>query len=95
MDKATERRVQVERRYQSVVLSLCAGCVLWILSTLLSLNGGISRLQARIDQFDVQLALMYRASDARRDMTDLSTRITSNDRRIERLEQRLEAQGVQ
>lgn len=90
MDQDTERKVQRERRYQSVVLSLCAGGMLWILQTLLSFSGDIGRIQERIGSLDTQLSLMYRASDARRDMADLNIRIANSERRIERLEQKIE-----
>lgn len=86
-----DRKVQRERRYQSIMLSVCAGGMLWILQTLVSLSTDIASIKPRIDALDVQLSLMYRASDARRDIADITARMTVTERRIERLEHRLEA----
>lgn len=82
-------KVQRERRYQSVMLSLCAGGMLWILQTLVSLSSDIAGIKPRIDALDVQLSLMYRASDARRDAADMAARMTLSERRIERIEAKL------
>ena len=86
-----DRKVQRERRYQSIMLSVCAGGMLWILQTLVSLSTDIASIKPRIDALDVQLSLMYRASDARRDIADITARMTVTKRRIERLEHRMEA----
>ncbi len=82
-------KVQRERRYQSVMLSVCAAGMLWILQTLVSLSSDIAGIKPRIDALDVQLSLMYRASDARRDIADVSARLGASERRIERIEARL------
>lgn len=79
-------KVQRERRYQSVMLSVCAAGMLWILQTLVSLSADIAGIKPRIDALDVQLSLMYRASDARRDAADMAARMTLSERRIERIE---------
>ncbi len=86
-----DRKLQRERRYQSIMLSVCAGGMLWILQTLVSLSTDIASIKPRIDALDVQLSLMYRASDARRDIADITARMTVTERRIERLEHRMEA----
>ena len=86
MDHDAERKVQRERRYQSVVLSLCAAGMVWVLQALLSFSADMGRVQERIASMDMQLSLMYRASDARRDIADVSARIAASERRIERLE---------
>ena len=79
-------KVQRERRYQSVMLSLCAAGMVWILQSLLSFSADMGRVQERISAVDMQLSLMYRATDARRDIADVSARIAASERRIERLE---------
>lgn len=86
-------RVQRERRYQSVMLSVCAAGMLWILQTLVSLSSDIAGIKPRIDALDVQLSLMYRASDARRDIADISARLSASERRIERIEVRMREPG--
>ena len=90
MDHDAERKVQRERRYQSIMLSLCAAGMVWILQTLVSFSGNIGRIQERISSLDSQVSLMYRASDARRDIADLNFRIASYEHRIERLERKSE-----
>ena len=82
-------KVQRERRYQSVMLSVCAAGMLWILQTLVSLSADIAGIKPRIDALDVQLSLMYRASDARRDAADMAARMALSERRIERIEAKL------
>lgn len=79
-------KVQRERRYQSIMLSLCAAGMVWILQSLLSFSADMGRVQERISAVDMQLSLMYRATDARRDIADVSARISASERRIERLE---------
>lgn len=79
-------KVQRERRYQSIMLSLCAAGMVWILQTLLSFSADMGRMQERISAVDMQLSMMYRAADARRDIADVSARIAASERRIERLE---------
>ena len=84
-----EKRVQRERRYQSVMLTACITLVVWMLQTMLALSNNIAAIKPRVDAIDVQLSLMYRASDARRDNSDIAARMTSLESRIDRVERRI------
>ena len=90
MDDLGEKRVQRERRYQSVLLTMCSAGMIWLLQTILSISSDIARIQPRIDALDVQMSLMYRASDARRDNDGIAARMGGLETRVERLERRHE-----
>lgn len=85
-----ERRVQWERRAQSVMLSLVSAAIIWGVSTLASVDRAIAGLQPRIDSLDVQIAGAYRASEARLAVDGMTARITATEQRVERVDRRLD-----
>lgn len=93
MDELHEKRIQLERRYQTVMLTACSVLVGWVLQTMLSLSTDIAAIKPRVDAIDVQLSLMYRASDARRDNSDMAARIGGLEARIERVERRINGEA--
>lgn len=81
---------RTERWVQNLMLAVIAAMCGWVLNTLGDVSEGVANLRPRMEQMEVQLALTYRASDARRDNADTSARISALESRIARLERSIE-----
>lgn len=77
-------------RYTEIALlgmvNIAAGCILKI-----SFDGAshIEAIQTKVNDTASAVAVMYRASDAARDVADISKRIDGNEKRIDLLDNRL------
>ena len=78
-------------RYTEIALlsmvNIGAGCILKI-----SFDGAahIEAIQTKVNDTASAVAIMYRASDAARDVADISKRIAGNEKRIDLLDNRLD-----
>ena len=70
-----ERRVQWERRFQSVMVTLVAAGIVWGVQTLVNVDKSLALAVQKQSEFEIALAGMYRSTDARRDVEGLSARI--------------------
>ncbi len=70
-----ERRIQWERRFQSVMVTLVAGAIVWGVQTLVSVDKTLTVSVQRIDQVELVVAGMYRRDDALRDVAALGARV--------------------
>lgn len=68
-----ERRVQWERRFQSVMVTLVAAGIVWGVQTLVSVDKTLAVTVQRIDQIDVAASGMYRRDEATRDFSQLAS----------------------
>ena len=84
-----ERIVRWERRGQSVMLAIATGAILWALQAVLESRTDIASMKPRIDNLDMQLGAMYRASDARRDVAEMLGRISAVETRTNNIEDRV------
>jgi uncharacterized protein YoxC len=84
------RKVQWERRFQSAMLTIAVAGVIWVVQTLANVDKGMAAILPRINTIEVQISGMYRATDARRDVADMTARIGTTEQRVERIESRLD-----
>lgn len=81
-----ERNRKYERRFHSVMLSLVAGGILWMLNIVVETHTSIANLSPRIQALEIQSAGAYRASDAKRDQEYIVDRFGQMDKRVSKLE---------
>jgi len=75
-----ERKVQRERRYQSIVVTVLTGAVLtggkWIVSTLWDISQSNGVVKSDIAEMRVQLSGAYRSDMARKDFETVNSRLS-------------------
>lgn len=84
-----DRRSRWERRFQSVMITLCAAGVVWVVQTLVSVDKGQARAADRLERVEIMQSGMYTARDAKRDVADMTRRIEVNETSIQGLDTRL------
>lgn len=84
-----DRRSRWERRFQSVMITLCAAGVVWVVQTLVSVDKGQAIAAARLERVEIMQSGMYTARDAKRDVADMTRRIEVNETSIQGLDTRL------
>ena len=77
---------RAERWMQNILLALSVALIGHVLTTLTDVSQGIADLRPRMEQMEINLALTYRASDARRDAAETSARLSALETRVHRLE---------
>lgn len=85
-DDARERGRWIERKLQSLMLTLATCAILWGVHQLAS----IDRIANKVDELSIQLDGTYRADMARRDMQYLAQRIDAGDARDAEYDKRLD-----
>lgn len=84
-----ERSGRWERRFQSVMVTLCTVGVVWVVQTLVSVDKGQAIAAARLERVEIMQSGMYTARDAKRDVADMTRRIEVNETSIQGLDTRL------
>lgn len=85
-----DRRTRWERRFQSVMITLCAAGVVWGVQTLVSVDKNQAISASRLERVEIMQSGMYTASDAKRDVADMTRRIETNEKSIIGLDSRLQ-----
>ena len=84
------RRTRWERRFQSVMITLCAAGVVWGVQTLVSVDKNQAISASRLERVEIMQSGMYTARDAKRDVADMTRRIETNEKSIIGLDSRLQ-----
>lgn len=85
-----DRRTRWERRFQSVMITLCASGVVWGVQTLVSVDKNQAISASRLERVEIMQSGMYTARDAKRDVADMTRRIETNEKSIIGLDSRLQ-----
>lgn len=85
-----DRRTRWERRFQSVMITLCAAGVVWGVQTLVSVDKNQAISASRLERVEIMQSGMYTARDAKRDVADMTRRIETNEKSIIGLDSRLQ-----
>lgn len=85
-----DRRTRWERRFQSVMITLCAAGVVWVVQTLVSVDKNQAISASRLERVEIMQSGMYTARDAKRDVADMTRRIETNEKSIIGLDSRLQ-----
>lgn len=85
-----DRRTRWERRFQSVMITLCAAGVVWAVQTLVSVDKNQAISASRLERVEIMQSGMYTARDAKRDVADMTRRIETNEKSIIGLDSRLQ-----
>lgn len=85
-----DRRTRWERRFQSVMITLCAAGVMWVVQTLVSVDKNQAISASRLERVEIMQSGMYTARDAKRDVADMTRRIETNEKSIIGLDSRLQ-----
>lgn len=85
-----DRRTRWERRFQSVMITLCAAGVVWVVQTLLSVDKNQAISASRLERVEIMQSGMYTARDAKRDVADMTRRIETNEKSIIGIDSRLQ-----
>lgn len=85
-----DRRTRWERRFQSVMITLCAAGVVWVVQTLVSVDKNQAISASRLERVEIMQSGMYTARDAKRDVADMTRRIETNEQSIIGLDSRLQ-----
>lgn len=85
-----DRRTRWERRFQSVMITLCAAGVVWGVQTLVSVDKNQAISASRLERVEIMQSGMYTARDAKRDVADMTRRIETNEQSIIGLDSRLQ-----
>lgn len=86
-----DRRTRWERRFQSVMITLCAAGVVWGVQTLVSVDKNQAISASRLERVEIMQSGMYTARDAKRDVADMTRRIEQNEQSIIGIDGRLKA----
>jgi len=86
-----DRRTRWERRFQSVMITLCAAGVVWVVQTLVSVDKNQAISASRLERVEIMQSGMYTARDAKRDVADMTRRIEQNEQSIIGIDGRLKA----
>lgn len=78
-----------ERRFQSVMITLVAGAIVWGVQTLVSVDKNQAIAATRLERLEVLQAGAYSARDAKRDVAEMTRRIDKNEQSIIGLDGRL------
>ncbi len=89
-----DRAVKWERRFQSLAISLVGVGITWGVSTLASLDKSMAAVVPHLEQIDMQVAAMYRAKDAQRDIAELRRDITTGDARDAEHDRKIDELGT-
>ncbi len=85
-----DRRTRWERRFQSVMITLCAAGVVWVVQTLVSVDKNQAISASRLERVEIMQSGMYTARDAKRDVADMTRRIETNEKSIIGIDSRLQ-----
>ena len=85
-----DRRTRWERRFQSVMITLCAAGVVWGVQTLVSVDKNQAISASRLERVEIMQSGMYTARDAKRDVADMTRRIETNEKSIIWIDSRLQ-----
>lgn len=85
-----DRRTRWERRFQSVMITLCAAGVVWVVQTLVSVDKNQAISASRLERVEIMQSGMYTARDAKRDVADMTRRIETNEKSIIWIDSRLQ-----
>ncbi len=85
-----DRRTRWERRFQSVMITLCAAGVVWGVQTLVSVDKNQAISASRLERVEIMQSGMYTARDAKRDVADMTRRIETNEKSIIGIDSRLQ-----
>lgn len=85
-----DRRTRWERRFQSVMITLCAAGVVWVVQTLVSVDKNQAISASRLERVEIMQSGMYTARDAKRDVADMTRRIETNEQSIIGIDSRLQ-----
>lgn len=85
-----DRRTRWERRFQSVMITLCAAGVVWGVQTLVSVDKNQAISASRLERVEIMQSGMYTARDAKRDVADMTRRIETNEQSIIGIDSRLQ-----
>lgn len=85
-----DRRTRWERRFQSVMITICAAGVVWVVQTLVSVDKNQAISASRLERVEIMQSGMYTARDAKRDVADMTRRIETNEKSIIGLDSRLQ-----
>lgn len=85
-----DRRTRWERRFQSVMITLCAAGVMWVVQTLVSVDKNQAISASRLERVEIMQSGMYTARDAKRDVADMTRRIETNEKSIIGIDSRLQ-----
>ena len=85
-----DRRTRWERRFQSVMITLCAAGVVWVVQTLVSVDKNQAISASRLERVEIMQSGMYTARDAKRDVADMTRRIVTNEQSIIGIDSRLQ-----
>lgn len=93
-----ERQIQHERRFQSIILSTVAalliGYATWAGGKLMSLSESAAIAAEKLQVVDLVVKTMYRADDAKRDVSAVTDKIDRNSLRIDANTRRIDGLDV-
>lgn len=85
-DEAPMQRSVFERHVQSFILALLVGLTLWVGNTLIGLSKSTISTEIKVDALTEKMRATYTASDAARDMRDVSRDMGEVRKRLDELE---------
>lgn len=89
-DERRERRTQWERRFNSVMVSIGTAGIIWLVSTVAKIDKSQATTAVRLDAIEVSAAGAYHASDAKRDVREMTDRLQYVEQRAAAIEIRVD-----
>lgn len=88
-DGKRDRRRSIERHIHTALLTIVVGTVGYIAKLGIDSTTQISAIRTKVEDTAHDVAVMYRASDAARDVAEITHRIDMNEKRIDVLDARM------
>lgn len=77
----------IEKHAQTIVLAVLVGLLAWVGSTLISVDKRTAVIEEKLQGALARLSEMQPASEARRDVADITRRLDAVERRLDQLQQ--------
>jgi hypothetical protein len=82
-----------ERHLQTLMLAVVTGLLVWVGQTLISVDKRTAVLESKLQDATERLSLMQPASEARRDVADITRRLDAVERRLDTMQGKTDTAG--